>query len=250
MTIKGKAMKIHAKRAENKSFVAYYRVSTNGQTLSGLGLEAQQAAVSQFIKGKGRLIKEFTETESGKEDHRPILQEALAYAKSIGAILIIAKLDRLSRDVGFIFNLKKSGADIVACDLPDFNSLTLSVFAGMAQHERETISQRTKVALAAKKARGEKLGQPKGYTPIKAIKKAAVLKRERAMKDEKNLLARNAVEMFLKDGYSYKEIARRLAELNLPTPKGGKWSVSSVQRIIRIYNLKKDTPGEEDSDAE
>jgi DNA invertase Pin-like site-specific DNA recombinase len=148
-----------------KSYVAYYRVSTDKQGQSGLGLEAQQSAVERFISSKGedaRLLASFVEVESGKKDDRPQLAAALAYAKSRKATLVIAKLDRLSRKAAFLLNLRDSGVDFEALDCPQMNTLTLGVMAVFAQHEREVISARTKAALQAAKARGVKLGGPLG----------------------------------------------------------------------------------------
>ena len=228
-------MKKKGKEANKKKYVAYYRVSTTSQGNSGLGLEAQQVSVAQFCKNNGNIIAEYTEVESGKKDNRPTLQQAIEFAKANKATLVIARLDRLSRNVGFIFSLIDSGVDIVACDLPEFNTLTLAVFAGMAQHERELISKRTKEGLARSK---KKLGNPKGYIPRACIDQAARLKKDRAMTNETNLQAKKVIQMFLKDGHSYREIARRLNELGLKTVRGKQWTVSNVQHIIKMYDLK------------
>ena len=146
-----------------KKYIAYYRVSTQKQGMSGLGLEAQKAAVKGFITGAEVLV-EYTEVESGKKDNRPELDKAINHAKQVGGTLIIAKLDRLSRNAGFIFALKDSGVDFTCADMPDANTLTIGIFAVMAQHERELISKRTKDALAAKKARGEQVGNISNLT--------------------------------------------------------------------------------------
>jgi DNA invertase Pin-like site-specific DNA recombinase len=148
-----------------KLYVSYYRVSTDAQGQSGLGLESQQSAVEAFIRSKGddaRLLASYIEVESGKKDDRPQLAAALAFAKAKKATLIIAKLDRLSRKAAFLLNLRDSGVDFEALDCPQMNTLTLGVMAVFAQHEREVISARTKAALAAAKARGVKLGGPLG----------------------------------------------------------------------------------------
>ena len=147
-----------------KSYVAYYRVSTDKQGQSALGLEAQQSAVQKFIGSKGedaRLLASFTEIELGKKDDRPQLAAALAYAKCKKATLIIAKLDRLSRKAAFLLNLRDAGVDFHALDCPEMNTLTLCVMAGFAQHEREQISARTKAALEAVKPRVAVNGQKK-----------------------------------------------------------------------------------------
>jgi DNA invertase Pin-like site-specific DNA recombinase len=136
-----------------KKYVAYYRVSTAKQGHSGLGLEAQRTAVSTFV-GNATILREYVEVESGKVNERPHLVAAIDYAKGKGATLVIAKLDRLSRNAGFIFALKDSGVDFQCADMPEANTLTIGIFATLAQHERELISSRTRAALQAKKKQG------------------------------------------------------------------------------------------------
>lgn len=150
-------------------YVAYYRVSTDKQGRSGLGLDAQKAAVHSFVKG-APILAEFKEVESGKNNRRPELQAAIAAAKSQGARLVIAKLDRLSRNAGFIFQLRDANVDFVCCDMPEASTLNIGIFATLAQHERELISSRTKAALAAKKAQGFQLGKPENLTDAARVK--------------------------------------------------------------------------------
>lgn len=138
-------------------YIAYYRVSTDKQGRSGLGLEAQQAAVAPY---RDQISHSFTEIESGSDNHRPQLQAAIAMCKSTGATLLIAKIDRLSRDAGFLLTLRSSGLSIMAADMPTVGTLEFGIRAVFAQHEREEISRRTKAALAAAKARGQVLGSP------------------------------------------------------------------------------------------
>ena len=134
-------------------YVAYYRVSTKRQGQSGLGLEAQKEIVKVALSGKAcKVIAEITEVESGRNKDRKGIANAIALCKQKKATLIVAKLDRLARDVNFIFTLKDSGIAFVACDIPDFNTLTLGIFASFAQFEAERISQRIKDALQATKA--------------------------------------------------------------------------------------------------
>jgi DNA invertase Pin-like site-specific DNA recombinase len=140
-------------------FIAYYRVSTDKQGKSGLGLVAQRSAVLDYLDGGNwSVIAEHTEIESGKRSDRPVLAKALKDCKLRGATLVIAKLDRLSRDAHFLLGLEKAGVDFVAVDMPNANRLTVRLMAVIAQEEREMISARTKAALAAAKARGVKLG--------------------------------------------------------------------------------------------
>ena len=145
-----------------RQFVAYYRVSTEKQGRSGLGLEAQSAAVQQHTqRSGGEIIAEFQEVETGKHSDRPQLLAALKMCRQKKAVLLIAKLDRLSRNLAFIANLMESGAEFVACDNPAANKTLLQIMAVFAEHERDAISTRTKEALAARKARGQQLGNPR-----------------------------------------------------------------------------------------
>jgi DNA invertase Pin-like site-specific DNA recombinase len=144
-----------------RRFVAYYRVSTDRQGRSGLGLEAQQKAVRDYLDGGAwEIVAEFVEVESGKRADRPELARALDACRKHKARLVIAKLDRLSRNLAFIATLMDSGVEFVAVDNPHANKLTIHILAAVAEHEREMISERTKAALAAAKARGKKLGTP------------------------------------------------------------------------------------------
>ena len=143
-------------------FIAYFRVSTDRQGKSGLGLEAQREAVMKYLNGgRWTLVGEFTEIESGKRDDRPELEKALAACKKQKAKLVIAKLDRLGRSLALIAALMESGVEFVVVDNPHANKLTIHILAAVAQHERELISERTKAALAAVKKRGKRLGTPK-----------------------------------------------------------------------------------------
>src|SRR6516162_418624 len=156
------------KMAEGK-FVSYLRVSTVRQGKSGLGLEAQRKAVRDYLDGGNwQLVQEFVEVESGRHSERPQLAAALAACKKHKARLVIAKLDRLSRNLAFIATLMESGVEFIAADMPFANKLTIHILAAVAEHEREAISERTKAALAAAKARGTRLGNP---NPAYALKR-------------------------------------------------------------------------------
>jgi DNA invertase Pin-like site-specific DNA recombinase len=156
-------------------FIAYFRVSTDKQGKSGLGLEAQRKAVLDYLNGGSwELVQEFVEVESGKHSDRQQLAAALAACKKHRAKLVIAKLDRLSRNLAFIAALMESGVEFVAVDNPHANKLTIHILAAVAQHEREMISERTKAALAAAKARGQRLGNPRLFEAAKLGREAAL----------------------------------------------------------------------------
>lgn len=151
-------------------FVSYLRVSTDKQGKSGLGLEAQRESVSQFLNGGDwKLLQEIVEVESGKKDDRPQLTKALHQCKVTGSTLLIAKLDRLSRDAHFLLGLQKAGVKFVAADMPEANEMMVGFMALMAQNEREMISKRTREALAAAKRRGVKLGNPNGAACLRGL---------------------------------------------------------------------------------
>jgi DNA invertase Pin-like site-specific DNA recombinase len=205
-------------------YVAYYRVSTKRQGQSGLGLEAQQALVAPYADG---ILHSFTEVESGKVDARPQLDAALAMCRETGASILIAKIDRLSRDAAFLLTLRKAGVDIVAADMPNAGTLEFGVRAVVAQHEREEISKRTKDALAAAKARGIKLGCPNP--------RAGGLASGAARREKQQAVAKQAMPIIsaLRDaGASLRAIAGKLNDAGIPTALGGKWYAASVSNII------------------
>lgn len=212
--------------------VAYYRVSTAKQGQSGLGLEAQRAAVIAHLGTEPD--KEYTDIESGKNANRPQLQAALRECQLTGAVLVIAKLDRLSRSAGFLLELRDSEVEFICCDMPNANRLTIGIMALMAEHEREAISERTKAALAAAKARGVKLGNPKwraNFTGEKRDKAAAKLKAyadDFAAKIEPTIR-----EMMSAGNNSYAGMAHELNTRGVKTARGGKWHASSVSNLIR-----------------
>lgn len=206
-------------------FVAYYRVSTDRQGASGLGLEAQRQAVARYL-GRGRLLAEFTEVESGRRHtNRPELLAALALCRKRRAVLVIARLDRLARNVAFIANLMESSADFVACDMPQANRLTIHILAAVAEHERELISQRTKAALAEAKRRGTRLGNPR---LAQARKKALAVHRSRQSAGEVLKL----IADWRSQGRTLRAIAEDLNRLQVRTPRGKQWYASSVRNQL------------------
>jgi DNA invertase Pin-like site-specific DNA recombinase len=213
-----------------KKYVAYYRVSTAKQGQSGLGLEAQRAAVVAFVKDAAGIIQEFVEVESGKRNDRPQLAAAIDYAKKKGATLIIAKLDRLSRNAGFIFALRDSGVDFVCADMPDANTLTVGIFAVLAQHERELISSRTKAALQAKIKQGHMLGTPANLSDAARSKGQAVV-RQKAAANENNRRAAALVAVYRGQGMGWSAIAEALNKAGFRTSMGKQFQAVQVQRI-------------------
>lgn len=216
------------------SFVAYYRVSTSKQGASGLGLDAQRAAVQGYLNGgRWRLVGEFTEIESGKRDDRPKLAEAMAMCRLHGATLVIAKLDRLSRDAAFLLNLQKAGVRFVAADMPEANEMIVGIMAVVAQAERKMISQRTKAALAAAKARGKKLGGDRGQTPSEATRQAGRAAIARRVTSRAADLAPVIAEMRAGGIDTLNGMARELNRRSIPTARGSAtWSAIQVRRAI------------------
>jgi DNA invertase Pin-like site-specific DNA recombinase len=207
------------------AFIAYYRVSTDRQGASGLGLEAQRAAVLRHI-GTGQPAAEFTEVESGKKHtNRPQLLAALQECRRRKATLVIAKLDRLGRNVAFISTLMESGADFVCCDNPHANRLMLHMLAAFAEHEQEQISRRTKEALAAAKRRGVKLGNPRA---LAALEKANAVHRARRPAPE----VLNIMRGLEGQGMGYRAIARELNRLNIRTGRGCQWYDVTVKAAL------------------
>lgn len=211
-----------------KTYVAYYRVSTDRQSRSGLGLEAQREAVSRYQEGRGELIAEFTEVESGKKKDRPELLAALELCRRKKAVLVIAKLDRLARNVAFIANLIESGAEFVACDMPEANKTMLHIWAAMAEWERDQISKRTKEALAAAKARDVKLGNP---TPLPSLEKGRITTQRRATQHQEQLYP--LVSELRKRGLTYRQIAHTLEQRNERPPRGQRWHAENVRRVLK-----------------
>jgi DNA invertase Pin-like site-specific DNA recombinase len=216
-------------------FVAYYRVSTAKQGRSGLGLEAQQEAVRSYLNGGSwRLVDEVVEVESGKRSDRPKLAEALRLCRLHGATLIIAKLDRLARNVAFISNLMESGVEFTAVDFPQANRLTVHILAAVAEHEAKAISTRTRDALAAAKARGKQLGGDRGNLPAVAKDgaKASVAARIRKAESRASDLAPIIEELKASGAVSLRQIAAGLNSRGIRTARGGAWSAVQVQRVL------------------
>lgn len=215
--------------------VAYYRVSTARQGRSGLGLDAQKQSVMDYLNGgRWKLVGEYTEVESGGNNARPELAKALAACRIFGATLVVAKLDRLSRDASFLLNLKAAGARFVIADMPQANELTVDLFAVLAQHERRVISERTKAALAAAKRRGVKLGNPahldrrarlKGSVAGNAARSATAAQRAAD-------LGPIVAELRAAGANTLRALATALNARQIPATRGGAWSAPQVQRLL------------------
>ena len=222
-------------------FVSYLRVSTDKQGRSGLGLEAQRAAVDSYLNGgRWALVAEYVETESGRRTDRRQLAKALAHAKAIGATVVFAKLDRLTRNVDLLRSLVTSDVDLVFCDLPHvpigaMGRFLLTQMASVAELEAGLISERTKAALAAAKARGVKLGNPNGARALKGKqtgnKQAVAAIKANAEHRAANL--RGIVDDLRAQGInSVRTIAAELNARGMLTPRGGTWHPTSVGRLL------------------
>lgn len=223
--------------------VAYFRVSTRKQGRSGLGLEAQRAAVESFAKQSGAVVlKDFCEVESGKKSNRPELAAALAFAKRAGATLVVAKLDRLARNVAFLSRLMESGVQFVACDNPHATPFTIHILAAVAEWEAEAISKRTKEGLAAAKRRGVKLGsarpghwQGREEARLEGARKGAAAARKvrsaKAREEYADLVP--AIQAMREEGKSFRAIAEALNAEGHRTRRGADFVAATVHKILR-----------------
>jgi DNA invertase Pin-like site-specific DNA recombinase len=212
--------------------VAYYRVSTQRQGRSGLGLEAQRSAVMAYAKDRHQIVAEYVEVESGKDNDRPQLAAALHRAKVTGSIVLIAKLDRLSRNAAFLLTLRDSGVRFIAADMPDANDMTVGIMAVVASEERKAIASRTREALAAAKARGRVLGHRPTLIAGAGQQQATIRTKEIAATRARDLLV--VIEDIQAGGVtSYKAIARELQVRQVQTPRGGtSWQAVQVRRVL------------------
>lgn len=213
-----------------RPFVAYHRVSTDKQGRSGLGLEAQVAAVNKHIgRSEGELLASFEEVETGKHSDRPQLQSALKLCRQKKAILVIAKLDRLSRNLAFVANLMESGVDFVACDMPEANKTMLQIMAVFAEHEREAISSRTKDALQAAKARGQVLGNPR---PDIGKLNSGRTRRAREFREKIYPM----IKQMRDDNLTLRQIADQLNERGIASQNKRQWHTEAVRLILKRHD--------------
>ncbi len=220
--------------------VSYYRVSTQRQGASGLGLDAQRAAVRAYLGADWPPVAEFTEVESGRRNDRPRLAEALVYCKRTNSVLCIATLSRLARNVAFIANLMESGVEFVCAEMPSVNRLTIHVIAAVAEEEARLVSSRTKLALAQWRERnaGKRLGSPKGFVDgahaLGNVAKAQIA-------DERAARIGPTARALREGGMTLADIAARLTEMGVRTPRGGAWSPTQVGRVLRRVERVRET---------
>lgn len=220
-------------------YVAYLRVSTQKQGYSGLGLEVQREIIQKYLCDR-MPIAEYIEIESGRKKERPKLKEALALCRKDGAILIVAKLDRLARSVSFLSNLLESDVDIVFCDFPEANKMVLHIISAISQYEAELIAARTKASLQAKKSRGFKLGNPEHLMDKhkQAIRNSIRSCKEKADNNPNNKRAVAMLRTLIKEEYTLKSMADALNKEGFVTSQGCSFSKSTVYKLIKRYNLK------------
>lgn len=229
----------------DRPLVAYYRVSTKQQGASGLGLEAQKSAIETYAARIGSsLVGTFREVETGKRSDRPELQKALSCARRAGGILVVAKLDRLARNVAFTSALLESGVEFVACDMPQANRFMIQVMAAVAEYEAKLISERTKAALAAARARGVKLGsarpghwegreEARRKGAAKGRKLAVAARKLKAMRDDCYSDLLPTIRQMREEGATFQAVAERLNADGHSTSRGGQWSAPQVFRVLR-----------------
>ncbi len=218
------------------NYIAYLRQSTTKQEKSGLGIEVQRSIIHSFVK-EGLIIAEFVETESGKKSDRPKLQEALALCRKTNSILIVAKLDRLSRNVAFTSKLLESDVEITFCDFPQANRLILHIISSIAEYEANLISQRTRQSLKAKKERGVKLGKSENLMNKhdEAIAHSNQTNRIKAQNNANNMRAVALLRSMIKEGLTISQMTKQLNEQGFVSSKGCKFQIVQVQRLIQRY---------------
>ena len=220
-----------------EKYIAYYRVSTQKQGNSGLGIEAQKSALLKFININDILIEELIDIESGKKNDRPNLLKAIELCKNHSATLLIAKLDRLSRNAAFIFTLRDSQVKFKCCDMPDANSVTIGIMAVLAQDERERTSQRTKDALAELKRQGKKLGSPQNLNNLAKLKGLETRKRN-AEENENNIKATAMIDALNKQGKSFYSITKELNRLGFKTRRGKEFQQTQIKILFERLQIQ------------
>jgi len=215
-----------------KNYISYYRVSRKEQGISGLGLSAQRTSVTAYVKAQeGIIIEEYTEVETGTNKRERIeIHNAIARAKQEGAVLVIAKLDRLSRNVNFVSSLMDAGIEFIAVDMPTANNFTIHIFSALAEQEAKLISSRTRLALAELKSSGIVLGNPKNLDSNARAKGVQKIK-ENAINNDRNRQAQSVIISCKEKGMSYRQIAEYLNGLNFKTRYGNNFLAPSVHQL-------------------
>ena len=224
---------------DRTQYVSYLRVSTQKQGYSGLGLEAQKEIIRNYLNGKTP-VTEYVEVESGRKKDRPKLKEALDLCRKTGSTLIVAKLDRLARNVSFLSSLLENDVEIVFCDFPQANKMVLHILSAISQYEAELTASRTKSALQAKKARGYRLGNPEHLLNKhqQAIQNSIMTCKTKAENNPNNKRAVAMLRTLVKENRSLKEMADILNGEGFVTSKGASFSKTTVYKLIKRYNLK------------
>ena len=220
-----------------KTYISYLRQSTIKQQVSGLGIEAQREIIKTYVKDDSKILKEYIETETGRNNHRLKLAEALDRCRQTGAVLICAKLDRLSRNVAFTSKLLESDVEIVFCDFPKANRLILHIISSIAEYEANLISERTKQSLKAKKDKGIKLGKPENLlnNHARAIANSIKTNRAKALTNENNKRALALIIMMRKENKTYLQITLALNRQGFKTSKGYRFTTSQVWRLYKRH---------------
>lgn len=224
---------------DKQQYVSYLRVSTQKQGYSGLGLEAQKEIIRNYLNGKTP-VTEYVEVESGRKKDRPKLKEALELCRKTGSTLIVAKLDRLARNVSFLSSLLENDVEIVFCDFPQANKMVLHILSAISQYEAELTASRTKSALQAKKARGYRLGNPEHLLDKhrQAIQNSIMTCKTKADNNPNNKRAVAMLRTLVKENRSLKEMADILNGEGFVTSRGASFSKTTVYKLIKRYNLK------------
>ena len=222
-----------------KKYIAYYRVSRKEQSISGLGLSAQRTAVTAYAKAQdGIIIEEYTEVETGTNKRERIeIHNAIDRAKQEGAVLIIAKLDRLARNVSFVSSLMDAGVEFIAADMPTANNFSIHIYAALAEQEAKLISSRTKQSLAELKSSGVLLGTPKNLDDAARAKGVQKI-RENATNNDRNRQAQSVIKSCKEKGMSYRQIADYLNQLNFKTRYGNEFMAPTVHQLYTRTLLK------------
>jgi DNA invertase Pin-like site-specific DNA recombinase len=222
-----------------KKYIAYYRVSRKEQGISTLGLLAQKSSVEKYVSGQeGIILNEYTEIETGTNKRERVeIHKAIQQAKSEGAVLVIAKLDRLARNVSFVSSLMDAGIEFLAVDMPSANNFTIHIFSALAEQEAMLISTRTKQALAELKKKGVVLGSPKNLTDNAREQGVKTIK-ENAINNDRNRQAQSVITSCKEKGMSYRQIAEYLNQLNFKTRYGNQFMAPTVHQLHRRTLLK------------